>query len=389
MTAHMRRRRPITLVLFLALAGGRVAAAQEGVRWVGRWLASDAGQTATYAGSQVILSFGHSASVAVDLGVSNTQMNAQDLYIAVTIDGGKAIRMGLSPGTHVHVTLASGLSSGEHTVAIRKEGEPYFGALRVANPTLEPHGVWRKTAGDRPIVEVLGDSDATGICALGPDSPAHAVNLFNAAWASEAISWVGLLEAELAGVGHPVDMVNLAISGSNAKDEAVSYAYTAFSYSDAKFQEYAQPGHKHASMVFMWGGANDRHAGGDTAHGRAVTPDTLSPFQAGIYSQLTAILRRNPDVKIVLLDYIDPTIPDWQRAYAQVTGLFTEAQRQQFFFLSVRDPKNLSDACKIDPQGHPNASMHTTWAAQIFAWMMTPGMLHRLGFSDREQWYDE
>ncbi len=131
--------------------------------------------------------------------------------------------MGLSRGSHERVVLASGLSSGAHQVVVRKEGEPVFGALRFADPKLDLGGRWRAVADDRPIVEVIGDSDATGICALGPDSPADASSIYNSQWASQSMSWVGLLEAELAGVGHPVDMVDLAISGSKTGSEAKSY----------------------------------------------------------------------------------------------------------------------------------------------------------------------
>ena len=364
-------------------------AAQDGVKLQGRWLISEQAAEATYAGSKVLLSFSGSSSVAADITVSNTQRNRQDLYIAVTVDGGKPVRVGLSPGAHPDLVLASGLSPGGHVVAVRKEGEPYFGVLRFANPRLDRNGSWRTIVDDRPIVEVIGDSDATGICALGPDSPAVAVSLYRAEWASETSSWVGLLEAGLAGVGHPVDMVDLAISGSTAKEEAGAYDFTAYSYSNARFAEYPKPGRAHASLVLLWGGANDLNAGGDGARSGAVSRATLSVFQQGTYDQLHKILARNPGVKIVLLTYLDPTIPDWRPAYAQVMGLFSAAEQSQMFVLAVRDPKNLADACDVDPKGHPNLSMHTTWAAQILTWMMSDGTLQRLGFPAGEQWDEE
>ena len=60
-------------------------------------------------------------------------------------------------------------------------------------------------------------------------------------WASQSLSWVRLLEAELAGVGHPVDMVDLAISGSKTGSEAKSYDLTAPGYSDASFSGMLSP----------------------------------------------------------------------------------------------------------------------------------------------------
>ena len=387
MPCSERRRKFAIAAAALAVCAPAMAG-QDGVKLLGRWLISDSGATATYAGSQILLGFENSSRVAADFTVSATQRNSQDLYIAVTVDGGKPVRFGLSPGSHPGLVLATNLSLGPHVVAVRKEGEPYFGALGFARPTLDPAARWRAIVDDRPIVEVIGDSDATGICALGPDSPAVAVNLFTAAWAFQSVSWVGLLEQGLAGVGHPVDMVDLAVSGSDTKQEAAAYDYTAFSYSHARFSGYSPPGRPHASLVLMWGGANDLHGGGDTVVDGPVTYANLTPFQLGVYAQLTKIFDRNPGVKIVLLQYIDVTLPDWTAGYRQVTSLFSDEQRRRILFLSVHDPKGLSDACKVDPLGHPNLSMHATWAAQILVWMMSPEVLPQLGFPAGEQWND-
>jgi hypothetical protein len=203
-----------------------------------------------------------------------------------------------------------------------------------------------------------------------------------------------LLEADLAAVGHPADLVDLAISGSKTRAEAESYDYTAPGYSDAKFGEYAQPGRKHASLVFLWGGGNDHHCGGDVAAGtgKGTAPPTayagLSTFQKGVYQQLTKIFARNPGVKVVLLEYIDPTIPDWKPAYDQVESLFSDAERGRIFFLRVRVPKGKQDACEIDPKGHPNVSLHSTWAAQILTWMLSKDLFQQLGFPSSQDWGD-
>lgn len=371
-----------TALLIAAPAG-----AQDGVNWVGRWLFSGGSEVATYAGSTVLLNFMHSSRVSADLTVLRSRGN-QDLFISVAVDGGKPVRMALSRGAHPQVVLASGLSSGVHRVAVRKEGEPVFGALQFAAPKLDLAGRWQTVEDERPVVEVIGDSDATGICALGPDSPADATSIYRSAWASQSMSWVGLLGAELAGVGHPVDMVDLAISGSKAGSEAKTYDLAAPGYSDVAFDGYSQPAHRHASLVLMWGGANDRHGGGETASHSPVTYAHLSKFQKGIYDQITKIFARNAAVKIVLLDYIDAFIPAWGPAYDQVAGLLPEEEKKRLLFLHVYDPKGKADACEIDPDGHPNYSMHQAWAAQIFAWMMSPDVFSRLDFPSGEQWYD-
>jgi hypothetical protein len=105
--------------------------------------------------------------------------------------------------------------------------------------------------------------------------------------------------------------------------------------------------------------------------------------------QLTKIFARNPGVRVVLLEYIDVTMPDWTAAYAEIESLFPEDQRRRMFLLPVHDPKNLADACEVDPNGHPNVAMHTAWAAQILTWMMSDRVLPELGFPSGQQWYDD
>jgi hypothetical protein len=357
------------------------------LKFVGRWVTSADGAVASYAGSTVVLRFHDSASVSADIAISNA-LYGQESFVSVTVDGGKPVRIGLQANEHPGVVLASNLSRGRHVVAVRKEGEPRFGALHFGNPRLEVAGKWDPISDYRPIVEVIGDSDATGICVLGPDSPADAVGINESAWASEADSWVGRLEAGLAGVGHPVDMVDLAISGSTAGSEAASYDEAAPGFSDAKFDQYSLPGNEHASLVLMWGGGNDRHGGGDLAGGKPVTYARLSPFERGIFDQLIKVFARNPDVRVVLLDYVDVTEPDWRPAYAEIESLFSEAERQRMFVLPVYDQKGKADACAIDPKGHPNMSMHASWAAQILIWMMSGDNLQRLGLPEVAEWDD-
>lgn len=372
---------------WLALAAS-AQAQQDGVKLVGRWLTPHVEPTATYAGSTVRFSFYNSARLSADFTVPDS-MWGQDVFISITVDGGKPTRLGLSRGTHRGVVLASGLSTQPHLVAVRKEGEPKFGTLQFTNPKLDADGAWQVLPDDRPIVEVIGDSFATGICALGPDSPATSVSIHTSSWASEANSWAGVLEAELAGVGHPVDMVDLAISGSTAGSEADSYDYTAPGHSDAKFYGYSPPGRQHATLAFLWGGGNDRHGGGDLASGSPVTPENLSRFERGIYDQLMKIFARNPNVRVVLLEYIDVTMPDWKAAYDQIQSLLPDTERERIFFLPVYDPKKLTDACEIDPRGHPNVSMHIAWATQILTWIMSGDRLQKLGFPSGQQWDED
>lgn len=384
----MNRWLAVVLACCGLLSAALASAEQQGLKFVGRWVTAADGAVATYAGSTVLLRFHDSVSVAADVAISDVRYG-QESFVSVTVDGGKPVRIGLLEGRHPGIVFASNLSRGRHVVAIRKEGEPRFGALHFANPRLEVSGKWDPISDYRPIVEVIGDSDATGICVLGPDSPLDGVSINESRWGSETDSWVGRLEAGLAGVGHPVDMVDLALSGSTTGSEAASYDDTAPGFSDAKFEQYSLPGNEHASLVLLWGGGNDRHGGGDLASGKPLTYARLSPFERGIFDQLTKIFARNPDVRVVLLDYIDVTEPDWRPAYAEIESLFTDAERERMFVLPVYVQKGKQDACEIDPKGHPNLSLHASWAAQILMWMMSADIWQGLGLPQALEWGDD
>ena len=139
----------------------------------------------------------------------------------------------------------------------------------------------------------------------------------------------------------------------------------------------------------LWGGGNDRHNGGDLAHG-AVTYDNLSKFEKGIFAQLTKIFARNPDVRVVLLEYTDPTIPSWKTAYEQVESLLPDDQQKRIFYLRVYDPKGKQDACEIDPDGSSQSCAARGMGRTDTCMVADLQRLPRVGiFPDGEQWYDE
>ena len=345
---------------------------------IGRWAAPLNAPVASWAGSGVRLRFSESAFVAADLTVASTLGKSPPngkLYISISVDEGKRRRVGLNRGFHPGFVLASGLSAGIHTVDLRDENEPYFGSLQFAHPALASGGRWNEIADHWPIVEVIGDSDATGICALGPLSPAAPANLFTSAWASQTASWPALLAAKSAAEGHPMEIVDLAISGSTTSVEAAQYDQAAPYFNHQRFPGYS--GHRTISLALLWGGINDHNHGGDLATGLPPSPTNLSPFQRGVYEQITKIFNRSPRATIGLLDYVDPVFgaPDWKPAYMQVVSLFPEDKRKQMFFLAVNDPPGSSNACDIDPKGHPSAAMHEIWATQIFSWMVAKNLV--------------
>jgi hypothetical protein len=169
--------------------------------------------------------------------------------------------------------------------------------------------------------------------------------------------------------------VDLAISGSKTSDEAARYDEAAPYFSNQRFSAYS--GNRPISLALLWGGTNDQHHGGDLATGSPVSATNLSPFQRGVYDQITKIFSRSPHARIGLLQYVDPVFgtPDWKPAYMQVESLFPEIKRKQMFLLAVYDPPGASNACDVDPKGHPSAAMHEAWATQIFSWLVANNLL--------------
>jgi len=352
------------------------AAAQEGVELLGRWDVSKGTQVASYGGSAVLFKFKNSSWLKADLTAGRTTPGDAPgikLYIRISVDGGAPHRIPLHEGMNPAFEIASGLSSGTHLVELRYDHEPEFGSLQIGNPALDTGGVWQKISDTRPIIEVIDDSDATGVCVLGPQSPATPAPLHTAAWSSQILSWPALLESELAVLGHPAIVVDLALSGSNTETEATTYNLAAPKWSDSAFDRYS--GNRRVSLALLWGGSNDRNMGGEVATGSPVTYANLSPFERGIYDQITEIASHNPGVKLGLLQYVDPRVPDWKPAYLQVKSLLPEETQKQIFFFAVKDVPMRFAACDVDPVGHPNLGMHASWAAQILQWMISENLL--------------
>jgi len=360
-------------------ATARTQTPATGVEFVGRWSGPPEAPLATYGGSTVVLKFKASSSITADLTVGN--LNPKDpgskLWVTVSVDGGTPQRIALAAGPHPGFTLADGLSSGLHTIELRDDNEPTFGYIQFAHPTLAPGAVWQPIDDNRPIIELIDDSGATGLCVLGPQSPAAHVPLFTSAWESQSLSFPALLESYLAALGNPAIVVDLALSGSNTRSEADTYDLAAPKappdYAKAIFHTY--PGNRHASLVLLLGGSNDHNFGGALATGSPATYANLSPFQRGIYDQITKIDANNPGAEIVLLNYIDPIVPDWKPAYLQVQSLLPTSVQQRILFFGIKDSPIDWTACAPSPHGHPNLAMHATFAAQLAQWMLNQNLI--------------
>lgn len=372
-----KQMRKVVIAALLGAATGCWAQAQfNGIEYVGRWAGPDDARTATYGGSAVLYKFRNSASLRVDLTALKSSKGVDlhsKLYIRVIVDGGAPERIALLRSAHPAYLLAGGLSKGTHTVELRYDQEPVFGALQVGRATLDPGGAWETFTDPRPIIEVIEDSDATGICVLGPTNPAAHVNLATSAWSSQLLAWPALLESGLSALDHPVVVVDLALSGSTAATEAETYDQSAPIHSAGKFTAYSS-GRK-ASLVLFWGGSNDKGVGGELASGSPVTYANLSPFQRGIYDQIMKVTAQNPDAQLGFLEYSDPNLPRWTPAYMQIKALLPPAIQQKMHFLVVKDDPANFNACDIAPNGHPNRTTQEYWTAQILQWILAENLL--------------
>lgn len=359
----------------LALAAGGAAQTKfEGVEYVGRWTGPEGARLASYGGSAVVLRFHGSSAVRLDVTAKRPAKEAgEKFYVRVIVDGGAPVRIGLEPGAHPGLVLAEKLSQGPHTVELRHDQEPSFGAMEVGRATLEPGGAWESFTDTRPIVEVIEDSDATGICVLGPTNPAKAENLGTSAWSSQLLSWPALLETELAARKQAAQVVDLALSGSTAASENETYDLAAPVWSEDKFSGYAN-GQK-AALVLFWGGSNEKNMGGEMASGTPATYANLSPFQRGIYDQIMKVAARNPEAHLALLEYADRNVPRWMPAYLQMKALLPEAVQGRISFLSVKDDWQHFSACEAAPNGHPDRTTQERWTAQILDWIVAERLL--------------
>lgn len=348
----------------------------DGIEYVGRWTGPESARVATYGGSAVLYKFRNSSSLRVDLTAREAGKDVDagaKLYLRVIVDGGAPTRVGLDRGEHSGYVLAEGLSKGTHVVELRYDQEPDFGALQVGRASLNKGGTWETFTDARPVIEVIEDSDATGVCVLGPTNPASTAPLMTSAWSSQMLSWPALLESGLAAMGRSAIVADLALSGSTATSEAETYDQATPLFDQSKFTTYS--GGRKASLVLLWGGSNDKGVGGELASSSPVSYAKLSPFERGIYDQIMKVVAQNPQAKLGLLEYADPNLPRWTPAYMQIKELLPPDIQQKMHFLAVKDAPEHFNACDVAPNGHPDLATQEGWTAQILHWIVSENLV--------------
>lgn len=176
------------------------------VRWLGRVVPSGP-ESARFAWQGA----GVSAIVrGPDIAVRLRTEGPEPVFMQPVIDGRAAARFAVHPGAVQTVSLASGLSPGDHVVALYRDTEEHLGLSEflgfasgeLRGPSSPP---------DRRI-EVIGDSISAGYGNLGSELHPEQGELPYCEWSAETSSWYATYGA-LAGRALGAEVSTLARSG--------------------------------------------------------------------------------------------------------------------------------------------------------------------------------
>ncbi len=187
-------------------SGGSGSVTTPGIRWVGRVDATDpAAVKFAWQGAGFVAQV-TGTTLTVKLEVNGTST----VYFQPVVDGVAGERFKVDPGAAVDVTLATGLSDGDHVVELYRETEGAYGisifrGFTEGSPTDAP------AATDR-VIEVVGDSISAGYGNLG--SEPHPDWVANPAchWTAENSSWYATYAA-IAGRALDAEVSTVARSG--------------------------------------------------------------------------------------------------------------------------------------------------------------------------------
>lgn len=181
--------------------------ATGGIRWVGRVDASDpAAVKFAWQGA------GFVANVAgTTLSVKLQATGSTTIYFQPVIDGVVGDRFKVDPGAAVEVTLATGLSDGEHRVELYRETEGAYGVSTFLGFTQGTPTNLPPPASGR-FIEVVGDSISAGYGNLGVEYHPNWVANPACTWTSENSSWY-VTYAAVAGRALGAEVSTVARSG--------------------------------------------------------------------------------------------------------------------------------------------------------------------------------
>jgi lysophospholipase L1-like esterase len=184
---------------------GGAAAIQDGIRWVGRVDASNPSAVRfSWSGAGLIANV-----TGTEIAVRLSTTGGSTVYFQAVIDGEVKARFGVAQGGEQTVTLATGLTNGDHLVELYREGEPNFGMSTF-------HGFASGTVKNAParqrLVEVVGDSISAGYGNLGEEVHPNWVADPACHQTAENTSWYQTYAA-IAGHALDAEVSTVAMSG--------------------------------------------------------------------------------------------------------------------------------------------------------------------------------
>lgn len=180
------------------------------LRWLGRVDASDpAAVRFAWSGAGLIATV-RGAEIAVKL--RSGASGSHPVWFQPVVDGARGERFAVGVGAEESITLASGLSPGDHVVELYRESE---GAEHIPVSThlgFTSGVVVGAPAGSGRLLEVVGDSITAGYGNLGSETHPGWSNDFMCDWTTENSSWYQTYAA-MAGRALSAEVSSVALSG--------------------------------------------------------------------------------------------------------------------------------------------------------------------------------
>lgn len=259
----------------------------------------------SWPGSGLAFAFvGTSATINLS---SVTGTNSLDL----SIDGGEPIVISNVAGTSI--STPAGLSSGTHTVVLRKRSEPLYGSVFVGDVTTD--GSAAAYAAPTRRIEIIGDSISVG---YGLDGTYPCTN--NASLEDNPKTY-GAVAAKSLGADYSTiawsgkGLIRNIATGSVDTSPIMPELYTRYSANDAD-NTYTFPAATAPNAVVINLGTNDFSYIGYTSSGEAYNardPIDASAFTAGMVNFVKSIQAHYPNAEFFLLN--SPMLSDsWPTA---------------------------------------------------------------------------
>jgi lysophospholipase L1-like esterase len=325
------------------------------VQTVGRFLSSNGGQAFAWSGSAIYATFKGSG-----LSMSLNELTNQQTYAGqqqgnmydVAIDGGAPTVLASKSGTSTY-TLAQGLSSGQHTVMVRKRTEALVGEavfMGFSVPDGQLVSTQRKVS---KRLLVIGDSITCGYGDEGTSATCQFTPSTENASKSYGLVVADKLQADASIIAWSGKGISRNNDGTTAQTMATLYARTLPGHADSNFD--ASSFVPDAVVIDL--GTNDFVSG---------VPDQAGFVQA--YSTLVQQIRQQyPNAHIfcalgpMLSDFYPQGQMQLSTARAYIQQVVQSADSKTHFLEFATEDTDTGAGCAY----HPNVATHAAMAAQL------------------------